>query len=108
MHIRWRLLASCVSAFLMTGILLAFAGSAFASLPDSRAYEMVSPTEKGGLSFLPNLAVTDAAGEHVIVDGGSKNSLLSSGVSWMLETLHRERLDRGADRSSADSGVELP
>jgi hypothetical protein len=59
---------------------------ALATLPDNRAYEMVSPVEKDGLSFVPNLAVTDAAGEHVIVDGGSKHALLSSGASWMLET----------------------
>jgi hypothetical protein len=60
--------------------------SALAALPDHRAYEMVSPVEKGGLSLVPNLAVTDASGEHVIVDGGSYNSLLSNGASWMLET----------------------
>jgi hypothetical protein len=74
------------AGFVVTVAMLAFACSAMATLPDNRAYEMVSPIEKGGLSFLPNLAVTDASGEHVIVDGGSKNALLSNGASWMLET----------------------
>jgi len=59
---------------------------AFAALPDNRAYELVSPIEKGGVSNLANLVVTDAAGEHVIVDGGSKNAALASAASWMLET----------------------
>jgi hypothetical protein len=75
-----------VGGSVLVVLLLALASTASATLPDNRAYEMVSPIEKGGLSFLANLAVTDAAGAHVIVTGGSKNSLLSSGVSWMLET----------------------
>jgi hypothetical protein len=80
------MLSACASAALVTALVLGLACSAFAALPDNRAYEMVSPVEKGGISFLASLAVTDAAGEHVIVDGGSKNALLSNGVSWMLET----------------------
>ncbi len=73
------------------GVLLAAAyvlgltSTAVAALPDHRAYEMVSPVDKGGLSLMPNLAVTDASGEHVIVDGGAKNSLLADDASWMLE-----------------------
>jgi hypothetical protein len=82
------MLAGCASASLVAVLMLALAvaSSASASLPDNRAYEMVSPIEKGGISFDANLAVTDAGGEHVIVDGGSKNAQLSSDMSWMLET----------------------
>jgi hypothetical protein len=59
---------------------------ALAALPDNRAYEMVSPVVKGGVSYMPDLAVAAVNGEHVIVDGGAANSLLSSGNSWMLES----------------------
>ncbi len=86
MDSRWRILVSCALASLVTGIVLALAGSAIAALPDNRAYEMVSPVEKGGYSVLPGLAVTDASGDHVIVDGGARNALLSNNASWMLET----------------------
>lgn len=64
---------------------LAFAAPAWAGLPDNRAYEMVSPVDKGDGSRMPNLAVASPGGEHVVVDGGVTNSLLSSGASWMLE-----------------------
>ncbi len=86
MRISWRVIVDCASASVVASVLLVFAGSAAATLPDNRTFEMVSPVEKGGLSFLPNFAVPDASGDHVVVDGGSKNALLSSGVSWMLET----------------------
>jgi hypothetical protein len=66
--------------------LLALAAPALAAPPDNRTYEMVSPVDKGGVSYLANLAVADASGEHVIVDGGPANSLLSTGFSWMLES----------------------
>jgi hypothetical protein len=66
--------------------LLAVDATAQAGLPDNRVYEMVSPTEKGGDSHMPNLAVASADGEHVVVDGGVANSPLSSGASWMIET----------------------
>jgi hypothetical protein len=66
--------------------LLALTAPALATLPDNRTYEMVSPVVKGGTSHMPNLAVVDASGEHVIVDGGPANSLLSSDASWMLES----------------------
>lgn len=59
---------------------------ALATLPDNRAFEMVSPVEKGGQSLMANIALTDASGEHVIVDGGLHNSLLALGASWMLAT----------------------
>jgi hypothetical protein len=93
-HIRRRIRRGCGSALfrrllllpLSLALILLIQASAFATLPDNRAYELVSPIEKGGLSFLPNLAVTDAGGEHVVVSGGSKNALLSNGDSWMLET----------------------
>jgi hypothetical protein len=70
----------------LAGAMLVFSASAFAALPDNRAYELVSPVEKGGNSYMPNLAVAAASGEQVIVDGGPANSLLSSDASWMLET----------------------
>jgi hypothetical protein len=66
--------------------LLALAAPALAAPPDNRAYEMVSPVDKGGYSYMGNLAVASASGEHVIVDGGPANSLLSSDASWMLES----------------------
>jgi hypothetical protein len=66
--------------------LVALTVPALAALPDNRAYEMVSPVNKGGNSYMENLAVADASGEHVIVDGGPANSLLSSDLSWMLES----------------------
>jgi hypothetical protein len=66
--------------------LLALTAPALAALPDNRTYEMVSPVDKGGASYLANLAVADASGERVIVDGGPANSLLSHGFSWMLES----------------------
>jgi hypothetical protein len=66
--------------------LLALTAPALAAPPDNRAYEMVSPVVKGGNSYLPSLAVADAGGEHVIVDGGPANSLLTIGASWMLES----------------------
>jgi hypothetical protein len=66
--------------------LLALTSTAVAALPDNRAYEMVSPVDKGGLSLIPNLAVTDPSGDHVIVDGGAANSLIANDASWMLET----------------------
>ena len=40
-------LASCASLCAALAILLALAPSASATLPDNRAYEMVSPVEKG-------------------------------------------------------------
>jgi hypothetical protein len=83
---RNRALTTCTALSLTLAIVLALASSAFATLPDNRAYEMVSPIEKGGLSLDAGLAVTDAGGEHVVVDGGSKNALLASDASWMLET----------------------
>jgi hypothetical protein len=61
-------------------------GTASAALPDNRAYEMVSPVEKGGYSVLPGLAIADATGDHVVVDGGARNALLSNNASWMLES----------------------
>jgi hypothetical protein len=66
--------------------LLALTAPALAALPDNRAYELVSPVVKGGASYFANLAVADASGEHVIVDGGPANSLLSRDPSWMLES----------------------
>ncbi|HTB50284.1 MAG TPA: hypothetical protein VK701_04845 [Solirubrobacteraceae bacterium] len=86
MHVRGLTLAGCVSLFIAVGMLWLLACSAFANLPDNRAYEMVSPVERGGTSFLPDLVVSDASGEHVIVDGGVANALLATPVSWMLET----------------------
>ncbi len=86
MYLRQQVLRSVAPVTFVMGVLFLFMGSAVAALPDNRAYEMVSPVEKGGLSFDSNLAVTDAGGEHVVVDGGSQNALLSSGLSWMLET----------------------
>jgi hypothetical protein len=80
------MLAGCVPISVVACFMLAFADSAISTLPDNRAYEMVSPIEKGGLSVLPNLAVADVGGERVIVDGGSKNALLSSGASWIADT----------------------
>lgn len=65
---------------------LALACPAFATLPDNRAYELVSPVEKGGDSVLHNMAIVSADGEHAIVDGGVDNALLSNVASWMLET----------------------
>jgi hypothetical protein len=79
-------LASFASLAIAVVALLALAAPALAALPDNRAYEMVSPVEKGGFVFLRDLALADPSGEHVIVDGGVHNSLLSSGLSWMLET----------------------
>ncbi len=86
MHVRWRVFVMCAATSLISAAVLAFASLAFAALPDNRAYELVSPVEKGGLSFLAGLAVSDAGAEHVIVDGGSRSALLSNGASWMLET----------------------
>lgn len=65
--------------------MLVLAAPAWSSPPDNRVYEMVSPVEKGGESHMPNLAVASADGEHVVVDGGVANALLSSGASWMVE-----------------------
>lgn len=41
-------LASLVSLCLATGAITVLASTALATLPDNRAYEMVSPVEKGG------------------------------------------------------------
>jgi hypothetical protein len=79
-------LASFASLAIAVLALLALTAPALAALPDNRAYELVSPVDKGGFSYMPSLAVADASGEHVIVDGGPANGLLSSGVSWMLES----------------------
>jgi hypothetical protein len=67
-------------------VLSASAAPALAALPDNRAYELVSPVVKGGNSIFAKLAVASASGEHVIVDGGLANSLMATGVSWMLES----------------------
>jgi hypothetical protein len=79
-------LRSCISLCAILAALFAITAGALANLPDHRSYEMVSPVEKGGQSFVPELAFVDPSGEHAIVDGGASNALLSSGVSWMLET----------------------
>ncbi len=85
-------LAVTLGAVLAT-VLLAPTPPALASLPDNRAYELVSPVEMGGASTMPGLAVPDETltttgkyAEHVLVDGGVANALLSSGASWMLES----------------------
>lgn len=79
-------LTSCLSLSIAVALMCVFTCFAFAGLPDNRAYEMVSPVEKGGNVTMPNLAFSDASGEHVIVDGGVFNALLSNGASWMDET----------------------
>ncbi len=86
MRTRWRVFVVCATTAFISGVVLTCVGSAFATVPDNRAYELVSPVEKGGLSFLAGLAVVGSSAEHVIVDGGSRNALLSNGASWMLET----------------------
>jgi hypothetical protein len=74
-------------ALCLAGTLLAcFSASARAGLPDHRAFELVSPVEKGAQSVMPDLALADASGEHAVVDGGAANSLLPETVSWMLQT----------------------
>jgi hypothetical protein len=73
-------------AVAFVAVSLCLSATALANLPDNRAYELVSPVEKGGRITMPQLAFPQANGEHVIVDGGVHNSLLSSGSSWMLET----------------------
>ncbi len=85
MHVRRLMLASSVSLSVALTVAFALVGTALAALPDNRAFEMVSPIEKGGESNMPNLAVASANGEHVVVDGGVSNSLLSSDLSWMIE-----------------------
>ena len=86
MRVRRLTFTGCVSLSIVLGALLLLTCTAFAALPDNRAYELVSPVEKGGHSYMPNLVVAAANGEQVIVDGGPANSLLSSDASWMLET----------------------
>ena len=86
MNARRLSLASCASLCLAMAVLLVLAGAAFAALPDNRAYEMVSPVDKGGASTCRISRWPDASGDHVIVDGGVQNALLSNGASWMLET----------------------
>jgi hypothetical protein len=86
MHVRRLTLASCASLCIAIAVMLIFVCAALASPPDNRQYELVSPVEKGGYSFIPSLVVADASGEHVVVDGGVANALLSSGASWMAET----------------------
>ena len=83
---RCRLFSACASASVLTALMLALAVPAGAAPPDNRAYEMVSPVEKGGFSLSPNLVVANSEGNRVIVDGGAANSLLASDASWMLET----------------------
>ena len=85
MPVRRTTLASC-TLLIAASALLGLTSPAHAYLPDHRAYEQVSPVEKGGQVFGPDLSLADASGEHVILDGGVANSLLSSGMSWMLET----------------------
>jgi hypothetical protein len=79
-------LASFASLAIAVVTLLALSAPALAAPPDNRAYEMVSPVEKGGYSLLADIVVADASGEHVIVDGGPANSLIPTGFSWMLES----------------------
>lgn len=86
MHVRRLTLTGCVSLCVVVSMVLVVACTAMATLPDNRAYEMVSPIEKGGGGLMSKLMVTDASGEHAVVDGGGANSLLSSTASWMLET----------------------
>jgi hypothetical protein len=86
MHVRRVALRSCISLSIALVAALGVAAAALANLPDHRAYEMVSPVEKGGQSFVPELVLSDASGEHALVDGGVYNSPLSNGASWMLET----------------------
>jgi hypothetical protein len=86
MHVRRLTLASCASLCIAIAVMLVSVCAALASPPDNRQYELVSPVEKGGYSFIPSLVVADASGEHVVIDGGVANALLSSGASWMAET----------------------
>ncbi len=86
MHAHKVNLARWVSLLVTAVALLVLASTALANLPDDRTYEMVSPVEKGGQVFSEHFALPDASGEHVILDGGVYNSLLSNGASWMLET----------------------
>jgi hypothetical protein len=86
MHVRRLTVASCASLCIATTMLLVLACAALANLPDNRQYEMVSPIEKGAQVKEPSMVVTNASGDEVIVDGGTYNALLSSGMSWMLET----------------------
>jgi hypothetical protein len=86
MHVRRLTLASCASLCIAIAVMLVFVCAALASPPDNRQYELVSPVEKGGNSFIPDLVVADTSGEHVVIDGGVANALLSSGASWMSET----------------------
>ena len=85
MYVR-RLRFTCAALCAALVAMVAFACTALASLPDNRAYEMVSPIEKGGAIDMTNLALASSNGEHVIVDGGVANSLLSNAASWMAET----------------------
>ena len=85
-NVRRITLESIASLCIALAMALVLAHVAFAGLPDNRAYEMVSPVEKGGNVYMPDLALPDAGGEHVVVDGGVSNSPLSSGSSWMAET----------------------
>ena len=84
--IRRLTVASCASLLLALVAVLALASSALANLPDNRVFEMVSPPEKGGHLWNPHLAVTDATGEHMVLDGGGTNSALSTSLGWMDET----------------------
>jgi hypothetical protein len=78
--------SSCVSMGVAVAVMLVSSCVALAGLSDNRVYELVSPVETGGQIELPRLAVAEAGGERVVVDGGQANALLSSNVSWELET----------------------
>jgi hypothetical protein len=90
MHVRKVMLASSALLCVAVAMIFALVGTALANLPDHRVFEQVSPVEKGGEVFQQvnqeGFVLTDASGEHAIVDGGVHNSVLSSDVSWMYET----------------------
>jgi hypothetical protein len=77
---------TAIACAVVVGTLALSASALAASLPDNRVYEMVSPAEKGSQVEQPRLAVADANGEHVIVDGGTASAVLSSTMSWEIET----------------------